>query len=511
MTAARENEGPVATRLFTGMEGVKPAPAVPKSGPDGAYSDDEAVAEAKRCLQCECLECVKNCLYLERFKGYPKRYVREIYNNETIVLGSHAHANRLLNQCSLCGLCGVLCPNDVSMADVCLEGRRSLVRRGKMPPSVHDFALRDMNFNNTDHFALTRAQPGTDRSEFMFFPGCQLSGSSPGLVERTYDYLRQHAPGGIGLMLRCCGAPAYWAGRDDLFREGLEELRKEWEAKERPNVVLACPTCYKIMKEHLPDIKITSLWELLDKVGLPPTSHPPQPAAIAIAIHDPCTSRFKKSMQASIRSIVGRLGYKPEEIELSGDKTECCGYGGLMSSAEPGLARDVAKRRAGAAACDWVTYCAMCRDSLAASGKPVVHVLDLIFHGPEGWRTARRRGPGYSERHENRSRLREKMLSEVFGEGGREVEQYERIVLHLSPEVRERMEERRILVEDVQKVIDHAEKTGNKISSRKTGHWLASFKPHAVTYWAEYSETPDGYEVHNAYSHRMEIVSENSI
>ncbi|MGD0486685.1 MAG: hypothetical protein ABSB94_05790 [Syntrophorhabdales bacterium] len=56
----------------------------------------------------------------------------------------------------------------------------------------------------------------------------------------------------------------------------------------------------------------------------------------------------------------------------------------------------MAKRRAGLARHDWVTYCAMCRDSLALAGGKAVHILDLIFGGPEGWKTAPRAGPGYS-------------------------------------------------------------------------------------------------------------------
>jgi hypothetical protein len=59
----------------------------------------------------------------------------------------------------------------------------------------------------------------------------------------------------------------------------------------------------------------------------------------------------------------------------------------------------------------------------------------------------------------------------------------ERIVLHIS-EVYECMEERRILLEDILRVIDHAEKTGAKACS-KTGHRLASFKPDIVTYWVD--------------------------
>ncbi|MGD0231203.1 MAG: hypothetical protein ABSC19_12740 [Syntrophorhabdales bacterium] len=76
--------------------------------------------------------------------------------------------------------------------------------------------------------------------------------------------------------------------------------------------------------------------------------------------------------------------------------------------------------------------------------RPVVHILDLLFEGPAVWKDARRKGPGYSERHENRSRLKGRMLSGVFDEKGEgDVEPHEGIVLYISPEVRERVEERR--------------------------------------------------------------------
>jgi Fe-S oxidoreductase len=104
-------------------------------------------------------------------------------------------------------------------------------------------------------------------------------------------------------------------------------------------------------------------------------------------------------MQESVRRLLRLMGYNLEELELAGRKTECCGYGGLMSSANPALGRDAAKRRAGLARQDWVTYCAMCRDSLAREGGKAVHILDLVFGGPEGWKTAPRARPGYSARH----------------------------------------------------------------------------------------------------------------
>jgi hypothetical protein len=86
------------------------------------------------------------------------------------------------------------------------------------------------------------------------------------------------------------------------------------------------------------------------------------------------------------------------------------------------------------------------------------------------------------------------------------MEEYEKIVLRISGDILERMEERRILREDVQKVIDHAEKMGARLFNPETGMSLASFRPAHVTYWVEYTLEGDGFRVNNAYYHRMEVV-----
>ncbi len=70
------------------------------------------------------------------------------------------------------------------------------------------------------------------------------------------------------------------------------------------------------------------------------------------------------------------------------------------------------------------------------------------------------------------------------------------------------MQERMILVEDLQKVIQWAESTGNKLVHSETGHSLAHYRPGAVTYWVEYSLDQDEYLIHNTYCHRMEILEE---
>jgi glutamate synthase (NADPH/NADH) small chain len=504
LTAARINEGPYVTRLYTNTAGIAPLGMVPMADGQAGYTLDEAAQEARRCLQCQCLECVKVCAYLEHYGSYPKKYVREIYNNLSIVMG-HRQANQFINSCSLCSLCREVCPEDLDMGAVCRHARRTMVDQGRMPASTHEFALRDMLFSNSEEFALARHQPGTTASEYVFFPGCQLSASAPGQVERIYAQLRETLGAPIGLMLRCCGAPAEWAGRMDFFQIALADFRCAHQALGNPRVILACSTCYQMFQTYLPEVEVVSLWVLLDRQGLPARATLFDKKGV-VSIHDPCTTRGERSIQDSVRRILDRLGYQVEELPLSREKTECCSYGGLMWLANRPLAKAVVQRRIAESSLDYVTYCAMCRDLFAAQGKRSLHLLDLLFEAdPES--RAMRAGPGYSQRHENRARLKRKLIKKVWGEEMPGLQDYDKIMLNIPADVQSRMEERLILVEDIQQVIAHAESTGKKLMNPKTGHFLAYHRPGNVTYWVEYSPTPkgDGFAVHNAYSHRMLI------
>jgi hypothetical protein len=255
--------------------------------------------------------------------------------------------------------------------------------------------------------------------------------------------------------------------------------------------------------EHLPRVSITSLWQDLVESGLPEAG--PAGAASTLAIHDPCTTRPYPAIQEAVRTILRRLGVDGEELALGRDKTECCGYGGLMLNANPELAREVAARRAGISPYDYLTYCAMCRDRLAAVGKRALHILDLVFPDTAGADPASRRRTGWSERMENRERLRQAMLQTFWGEEGKTVPPYDSVNLIIDSDVREVLETRRILDEDLRRVIHEAEESGTSLVHPRTGHRKACSRPYRATIWVEYHPTPEGYVVHSAYSHRMEV------
>lgn len=502
LTASRENEGLSATRLHTPLNGVAPWQRVEPSHPGEGYTPEEARTEAGRCLQCECLICVRECVYMQKYKAYPRVYARQMYNNAAIVKGHH-QANIMINGCTLCGQCEVLCPEDFSMADLCLSFRQDMVKRGMMPPSAHEFALEDMAASNGPDCALTFAGSDTGRCAHVFFPGCQLAGARGGQVLSAYEMLRKALSGGVGLLLRCCGVPAQWAGEEKLFSESLEELRSAWESLGKPRVIAACASCCKTLREALPDMmEVVSLWEVLD-TECADFQAPCCAEAPVLSIHDPCSARHDEAWLRAVRSLLAKRGVRVDEPRLTGATTTCCGYGGLTWNADPSLAASIAADRGSQLAHDAVTSCIMCRERLAAEGKPAVHMLDVLFPDeaslPE---TARAKGRGLSGRRAGRAALKAQALERYCGVKPKEKEEEH---LRIAPDVLERMEEHHILREDAVRVVRHAEATGDRFLNRANGHFLASLRPVRVTFWVEYAVEAGGYVVYDAYCHRMEV------
>jgi Fe-S oxidoreductase len=502
LAASREDRGGYATGLVVDLEGVESVPPVGPSDTTRGYSAEEAVREAARCLQCECLACVSVCAYLEAFGAHPGQYARRVYNNLTVTQGRGTRsANKMIDSCSLCRLCYEVCPTDLDFAEVVRDARREMVHQDRMPASAFDFALRDLELAVDARSALARHAPGTDASDAVFFPGCQLAASDPGHVKRAYRYLRERYSSRTGLLLYCCGAPADWAGQAGVFDDTLAGLRERLEGLGRPRVILACPTCETVFAAQLPEVETVSLWEVLRDAGLPDGAADSGKGR-RVAVHDACTARYQYGVQDAVREIVTACGCEIDEFELSRERTECCGFGGLMLYANPELAGVVANRRVTAADADVLAYCAMCRDRFAAGGKRSVHLLDLVF-GEAYENRAERRGPTLTQRAGQRAALKEHLLADLWHEGAARPDW--RDILVLTPQVEDLLESRYIRPDEVLQVIAAGETAGGHFFEPATGHRLARLSIGSVTYWAEYASDGDRFIVYSAYSHRMEI------
>jgi len=483
----RGEEGPTETKLYTSMDGVSPSNRIP------CTDRESAIAEAKRCIQCHCDECIKGCAYLQHYHKFPRILTREIYNNVSIIMGDHM-MNKPINACSLCGQCTVLCPNGYDMAEVCHMARQNMVSTGKMPLAPHEFALMDMVFSNDEAF-VCRSQPGYDRCKYVFFPGCQATAIAPATVRAAYLDLCSRLEGGVALMLGCCGAICDWAGRYEMYGNTVEFLNQQRSLLGDPIVIAGCPTCKKQLT-HQMDGEVLGVWEMLESVGLPPKAAGMNKP---MALHDACGARGDHETQESIRRIARMLGCELAETPYSGDASPCCGYGGLTQYTNREVAKKMTDKCLERSELPYLSYCMACRDRFAREGRESMHLLELVYG------TSADHCPDISAKRYNRLRLKNELLQEIWKE---EVEAVDLgFTIDYTPEAEVMMDDRMILKTDVIRVLQQLRETGEAILDGDSGLCVTRARLGNVTFWVKYTETETGYLVHRAYSHRMNVVN----
>ena len=486
----RGTEDPFESRLYTDLDEAKALTRVRSSG--DRYTEAEAAEEARRCIQCHCEECMKSCAYLEHYKKYPGLLAREIYNNTQIIMGDH-QLNKPMNACTLCGQCTAVCPNGFDMARVCASARRNMVSTDKMPLAPHEFALMDMLFSNGDAF-LSRLQPGKEQCRFVFFPGCQAAAVAPATVRAAYLDLCTRLSGGVALILGCCGAICDWAGRYEMQDSTRAFLLSELSKLGDPVIIAGCPTCRKELSE-LTGREVKGIWEILDEIGLPDGAKGMDRPA---ALHDACGARGDARTQETVRRLAEKLGVTLTETPYSGDRAPCCGYGGLTAYANPEVADEITQKALSRSDAPYVSYCMACRDRFARQGRESRHLLELVYGTDAG------SPPDISEKRWNRLTLKNELLQELWLEEPKEMKlDYE---LNYTDEARKLMDGRMILTDDVIAVLDAFRENGEAIED-EDGLLVARHRVGNATFWVKFSMAGDnGYLVHRAWSHRMNVV-----
>ena len=466
-------------------------------GNGNAYSKEEALAEAKRCLKCACDACVHYSPLMNYFKKFPKRITEEVEVtiHPSSLDGNATLATRFISTCNHCGLCKEVCPVNIDVGEFLLQSHRTMHEKGAMPWAFHEFYLRDMEFSDREA-ALTKLPPGYDRCRYVFFPGCQLGASDPRYVTYSYKFLTDHFPD-MALMLSCCGAPADWAGDETIHSEALSRIKADWINLGKPKAIFACPMCKQMFRRYLPEIEGEFLYNVLDEEGINPVGHFKEDTA---SVFDPCASRYEPSLQNTIRKLATRAGFNLEPLPMEGKLAECCSFGGQVAITYPPYASHMVKTRIEQSDKPYITYCSNCRDIFAAAGKPAWHILDLLFDlGNE-----KRIPPTVTERRNNRLLLKHQLLKEFW----KETIIMEKPVkeLYISQELKEKLNKESILETDIYTVIEHCEQSGRKLFDPDAGTFSGHMQIGNMTYWVEYrAKQEHGFELINAYCHRMKI------
>jgi NADPH-dependent glutamate synthase beta subunit-like oxidoreductase len=355
----------------------------------------EASAESERCLDCECRLCVKDCEFLTQHCRSPKDLARRVRDDleadETL---------RMVYSCNVCSLCATVCPEDLGTGAMLMEARREAVRRGRGPLAEHKSTIVDYHLSLSGTFGLLMSEPGRSRSKRLFFPGCALPAVAPTHTLAIYNELRRHFRG-TGVLMGCCGAPAEVLGLEEEFGRARESILRALDSVGAEELITVCPDCTHTLKRRVPGLKLTTAWELLAEQWQPPRLR----EGVVVSVHDSCVARSEPGIRAAVRRLLEAGGCTVEETEYGGEKTRCCGLGGMIRPVDANLSRRIASRRAAESSRPWVTYCAGCRNALADSGGEALHLFDFLL--AHDWQKALRSGsPGRFRRYVRRLRTK---------------------------------------------------------------------------------------------------------
>jgi Fe-S oxidoreductase len=308
-----------------------------------------------------CGACVLKCDFLARY-GAPADIARD-YDPES--------AGTMPFECSLCGLCGSVCPEGLQPADMFLAMRRRAVDRGEAPYRGHSRILNYERRGISPAYTLEALPDGCDT---VFFPGCSLPGTRPGSTLKIFNMLREADPR-MGVVMHCCGKPSHDLGMSERFRSVFSLLHRRLLDAGVRRVLTGCPNCHKVVARYGEGLDVLSVYESLAERDF---NRETAAAGVEACVHDSCAVREYAGIHAAARRLAGGAGLTLTEMKSAGRKTLCCGEGGDVVSVAPDLAFAWTRKRVEqAGGKKLVTYCAGCNAFLSPSAD-AVHLADLV-------------------------------------------------------------------------------------------------------------------------------------
>ncbi|OGN91978.1 MAG: hypothetical protein A2Z75_05240 [Chloroflexi bacterium RBG_13_50_10] len=235
----------------------------------------------------------------------------------------------LVFQSAMCGACKQHCIyGDYDLRKFIQEARVKAFVKGVIPEDVKKRVEIFKKFGNP-HGERQVIDKGRD--DLGYFISCSsykdkdLLTAMEKVVAKVGLKIRQFGGGDI-----CCGAPLYYAGDMEGFRDASLKMKAEFEKRGLRKIVVDCPTCLKMMKETYHEVGVnldvelihtTQFIEALFKEGKLSVKK----AKKTVSFHDPCILANDLSIVVAPREIINSLGFSLKEPVYSKEHSHCCG------------------------------------------------------------------------------------------------------------------------------------------------------------------------------------------
>jgi heterodisulfide reductase subunit D len=223
----------------------------------------------------------------------------------------------------------------------------------------------------------------------LYYPGCLTKFALKDIQENYKKILEKEGIDYIMLKEKefCCGSPVKNAGAEKEFNSLVEKNLKVFKEHGVDMIISNCPACVAVFKNDYKeilgdkwDIEVKHITEIINPKGdkLPTTNQQ------SATYHDPCHLGRQLGVYDQPRNIIKKAGYELKEMDLSRNKSFCCGGGGGVKSNNPELSNRIAKDRIGQArktgAKHLITSCPMCYANLKENKEniEVVEISEII-------------------------------------------------------------------------------------------------------------------------------------
>ena len=239
-----------------------------------------------------------------------------VYLNRNIRRGNEQRIEEISDKCLLCGKCTAVCQVGVDGPQMRIAQR-----------SIRNYGI-DQDYSGIDIAPIKEAvaaEPSPNR--VLYFAGC-MTALTPAIsraMESVFrkaevDYAFMDKDGGL-----CCGRPMLMAGRFDQAAQLMRKNREIIKASGAGALVLSCPICYKVFKEHykLEGIRVLHHTEYI--LGLVKAGRLELDGGQEVLVyHDPCELGRGSGIYEQPRELLRHTGELVEAAQ-NRDMSICCG------------------------------------------------------------------------------------------------------------------------------------------------------------------------------------------